>query len=509
MDFDEADERICRAHCLYYKPNRIEEERCRGYSLACRLSPKGRAVMVSATSPPFDPAFKKAFFRSHVCEACPFLIDGCDFTSPAPPKDCLPCGGLVVLSRLHAEGRILEEDLVRADLLDRAAGAYLSLAPRCALKQLEEPYLYHIGTDELYEVNDEALQMLLRCDGSHLAEDLAPDPDFLQFCIEEDLLELHETPRTVPVPDHRSPTPSLRYLEWLITLRCNLSCAHCYLGDAKNLDYPVEWIRPLLEQFTEIQGLRILVSGGEPTLYPHFRQLNEALPDYPVRSVLLTNGFALTPKAVADLNFHEVQISLDGMERGHDLIRGKGSFRKAVAAMEAVRADGLDLSVATMIHQGNLSEWEEMRSLITDLGAREWSIDYPCVKGRWESAHEMVVDPNVATEKMGFGFGGSYHGTSPGWTCGHHLAAVLPDGALCKCGLLQDQLYGFIQQGLAKAWARVEHIPIETTKCAGCAHADTCGGGCRFRAGGGDEPDEIMCRFYGVSVQEPTGEFGP
>jgi radical SAM protein with 4Fe4S-binding SPASM domain len=501
MNLDSADERICRAHCIYFKPDRVEEERCRGYDLAERLRSGGFSVDISAFSPPFDPGFKKSFFREHVCRPCPFLIDGCDFTSPDPPEDCLPCGGLVLLSRLHAEGGIGEKDLLGADLEDRGERAYLSLTPRCAVKRLETPYLYHLGTDELYEVNDEALQMLLKCDGSHSVTELAPDPDFLAYCIEEDLLEIHRTPRLNPVADGRSPSPSLRYLEWLVTLRCNLSCAHCYLGDAKVLDYPAELIRPLLDQFSRMQGLRILVSGGEPTLYPHFRELNEALPDYPVRSVLLTNGIALTPKAVAGLNFHEVQISLDGMEYGHDMIRGKGSFAKAVAGMEAVRDRGLDLSVATMIHRGNLDEWEEMRSLVTRLGAREWSIDYPCVKGRWKSVPDMAVDPDPAAEKMGFGFGASYHGTSPGWTCGRRLAAMLPDGNLCKCGLFPDRCYGSIEDGLVNAWTNAERIPLADTECEGCSHADDCGGGCRFRAGGREKRDEIMCRFYDISRQ--------
>ena len=33
--------------------------------------------------------------------------------------------------------------------------AYLRLHPRVALKNLEQPYLYHIDNDELYELNDD------------------------------------------------------------------------------------------------------------------------------------------------------------------------------------------------------------------------------------------------------------------------------------------------------------------------------------------------------------------
>ena len=131
-----------------------------------------------------------------------------------------------------------------------------------------------------------------------------------------------------------------------------------------------------------------MVSGGEPTLYRYFDLLNDALKGYPVRAVLLTNGVILDEGLAERLNFHEVQISLDGMEKGHDAIRGSGSFKRAVAAMEAVRAAGLNLSVATMIHRNNLGEWDRLRELLAEMDACEWNIDYPCVKGRWESHPE-------------------------------------------------------------------------------------------------------------------------
>jgi MoaA/NifB/PqqE/SkfB family radical SAM enzyme len=39
--------------------------------------------------------------------------------------------------------------------------------------------------------------------------------------------------------------PSLRYLELQVTWRCNLACAHCYLGPARGVDLPVPLIAAL------------------------------------------------------------------------------------------------------------------------------------------------------------------------------------------------------------------------------------------------------------------------
>lgn len=433
-----------------------------------------------------------------MCEACPFFIDGCDFTSPSPPEDCLPCGGLVLLSGLLKEGKLSEEALRGADLIERNLDMPLLLTPQCATKSLEEYYLYHIAHDELYEVNAEAFAMLLQCNGEHTVAELGPDPAFLAYSLDEDLLQFGPEGDKRPCYRGQSPTPSLRYLEWLITYRCNLSCAHCYLGEGSNADFPEELIRPLLEQFSHMQGLRVLVSGGEPTLYPHFQRLNDMLPDFPVRAVLLSNGLTLDKTAASRLRFREVQISLDGLEQGHETIRGKGSFGKAVRAMHAVLDAGLDLSVATMVHRGNLAEFQGLSELIENVGAREWGIDYPCVAGRWAAHPDLAVSPGDAARAMSYGFGGSYHGTSPGWTCGRHLVAVTPAGEVCRCGLYPERLYGMVKDGLAEAWGKVEHIPIESTECRTCEQADTCGGGCRYRAGSSIARDEVMCKLYGV-----------
>lgn len=498
MNSRTAEDEICRAHCSFFKPNRTEEERCRGYSLVRTVAKDGPPLELHNLAEAFDPSYHRAFLYDSVCASCPFLIDGCDFTSLEPPQGALPCGGLIVLSKLLQAGRLSRDSIEKADLQHRRLKSYVVLTSRSCIKRLEQDYVYHISRDELYEVNEEGLDFLLLCDGSKQLEDLNPDSEFLDFCLTEDLLELGRSPSRMSIGKGRSPVPSLRYLEWLITRRCNLACSHCYLGDRSQEDFPIDSIRSLLGQFTRMQGLRIMVSGGEPTLYPHFRFLNEVLPEYPLRAVLLTNGTNLDTRLVSALNFHEVQVSLDGMKHGHEAIRGTGTFERVLDTMRAVRQAGLDLSVATMIHRENLDEWDGMRSLIADFGVGEWSIDYPCVKGTWADHPEMSVSPHQAAKRMAYGFGGSYHGTSPGWTCGRHLAAVLPSGEVCRCGLYQERLYGSIDDGLERAWSRVMHTPIEDTECKGCVYVDSCGGGCRFRAGSSGARDEVMCRFYGV-----------
>ncbi|MGB9617080.1 MAG: radical SAM/SPASM domain-containing protein [Desulfomonilaceae bacterium] len=401
-----------------------------------------------------------------------------------------------MISSLLKNAAIEERDVRAAGERLGKPKSVLSLSPDCSLKRLEKYYVYHIAHDDLYEVNEDGFRFLESCETGEQSKDIEPDPDFVEYCIEEGLLVQGPVVHRRRVWAEAAPVPSLRYLEWLVTRKCNLKCAHCYLGESTDVEFPRELIDPLLSQFSGMQGLRVLVSGGEPTVYRHFQFLNDIIDQYPLRFVLLTNGFTLDASLAKRLKFHEVQISLDGMKRGHEAIRGEGTFSRALQAMESVKAAGLDLSVATMVHRENLSEWDEMQALVERYGVKEWNIDYPCKRGRWELHPDLYVEETIAAARMKYGFGGSYHGTDHGWTCGRHLAAVLPPGDVCRCALYSDVVVGHVTTGLREAWRRVQHIPISETACNGCVHADECGGGCRYRAGDVHAKDSVMCALF-------------
>lgn len=376
---------------------------------------------------------------------------------------------------------------------------WLALSPGVSLKRLEAPFLYHAGRDELFELDEAGFKALARCDGGITVEGAALDPDFLRYCLDEGLLTLSPEPDHLPVFVSRpSPVPSLRYLELQITRRCNLACAHCYLGDAKPLDMEVETIIRVAGEFERIGGLRLMVSGGEPTLHPRWGEVCRALASVGVRKVLLTNGIPLLGMDIASLGFNEIQVSIDGMEAGHELLRGGGTFGKAVKAAKRIAGAGVALSVATQVHSGNLAEMEELETLVRSLGAREWGIDAPCVSGRLTVGSSLSVKPEEAVNAMARAYGGSYHGGSGGAACGLHLATVGADGTVAQCGFYFDRPLGDVAEGLETCWKlRAPLMLAEVAECAGCDVAEECGGGCRYRAGGKTVRDPVMCAAYG------------
>jgi radical SAM protein with 4Fe4S-binding SPASM domain len=482
---------VCRPLCAYFKPDRIDpEEECGPLAIIRDLidSRPGLSARPGEANPPAKGPLQIA--AEMVCPACPYQAEDCDFADPNGPPGAPPCGGLAWLARGLQEAAIDHGELARAARVLQ----FVFLAPEVVLKRLEAPHVYHLTPDELYEVNDQALDFLRACDGSRRLADLGPDPEFLDFCLNEGLLRLTDEPRPTPVHlGGQAPVPSLRYLEVQITRRCNLACRHCYLGPARARDLAPEAFGRLVADLVSISGLRIMISGGEPLSHPRFGEINDRLAGTPLRRVLLTNGTLLTPETARRLEFHEVQISLDGLEAGHDALRGPGSFQRALAGLRAAREAGLAVSVATMVHPANLTEFEGLARLLDDLGVIEWGIDAPCLTG--PEAEGLAVSPAEAARAMAYGFGGGFHGEDGGgYTCGRHLATVTPEGMLAPCGFYEP--LGPVEDGLARIWSRRKWISLEELDCAGCPHLDVCGGGCRFRAGSPRGRDPVMCAVY-------------
>ena len=383
----------------------------------------------------------------------------------------------------------------------------LSLDPRVYLKRLEHPYLYHPGRDELYEIDEQALLFLSRCDGTVKGGSLTDDGEFVSFCLEEGLLETHPQPGFRAIFIGEAPVPSLRYLELQLLHQCNLRCRHCYLGPPRPGRLPLEQAVGITREFAARGGLSLLISGGEPLLYPELPAFLTRIRDLGLRRILLTNGTLLTPKNARRLRVEEVQVSLDGWRKGHEAIRGVGTFDQTLAGIQAAREAGLPISIATMVHRKNLDEFEPLARLVKEIEAIEWGVDVPCQAGSLNEHPDLLVPYEEVVPFLNFSFGGGYHGSSEGYACGRHLLTVLPDGQAVKCGFYADQPLGDARRGLIGCWLRLRHVPLQELECRECPALDECAGGCRYRAVHPFGRDPLMCAIYGQTEEKLPDEY--
>lgn len=381
------------------------------------------------------------------------------------------------------------------------SNGYVRLSNNFIPKKLENNYILDKRSDELYELNDSAFDFILKCDGSRLLSDLNPSKRFFNFLLKNSIIEIVEKPKKRNFIVNEPPKPTLRYLEIQLTNACNLNCLHCYQSEKKFIELDINLLKKVLNDFIKIQGLRIILSGGEPLLYSKLDELNKFLKDYPARVVLLTNGTLIKNFDVSKWNFDEIQISIDGLEESHDFIRGIGCFKKLIEGIEYLKSHTkIDISFATMIHKKNLKDFPKIKKLAKKYNIKEWGIDYPVITGNLLENREIVPSIEESLKCFRYRFGASFHSTDENnpYACGTHLMTLSADGFFLPCGFFQEKVYGNIKDGLINAIKNRNFFKLdEIMDCKDCDFILDCRGGCRYRAGDIKSKDIIMCKIFG------------
>ena len=147
-----------------------------------------------------------------------------------------------------------------------------------------------------------------------------------------------------------------------ITQACNLRCPTCY-ADAQGHDFmTTDEARRRLDSFFQVQPRLdvLMLSGGEPTIHPHFAEILDLALSYPVGRVLVnTNGLRLgqSEALVETLAAHKDRVELyfsfsSFRASGHEHFYGRDLRREKMVALERVRDAGLFVTLVPTVERG-------------------------------------------------------------------------------------------------------------------------------------------------------------
>lgn len=170
----------------------------------------------------------------------------------------------------------------------------------------------------------------------------------------------------------------LMSLQFELTSRCNERCVHCYIPNSKKdngFDLPFRLFKKTIDQFAEMGGLQVSLSGGEIFLHNDIIDMINYCREKDMQITLLSNLISLNMeqvKAIKEANVAMVQASLYSMEEDvHDSItKVKGSFVKTRRAIEMLVQEQIPVMISCPLMKANASCYHDILQYAHSLGIK-------------------------------------------------------------------------------------------------------------------------------------------
>lgn len=315
-------------------------------------------------------------------------------------------------------------------------------------------------------------------------------------------------------------------VNWGITARCNFVCSHCFSRLDQAPELSPEDARRVVDILADNGVLFVNYGTGEPLLRKDLFDLTRYAVSKGLKVSMNSNGSlidAAAAKAIREAGFHQVGISIDSADPAvHDAFRRHpGSFDKAVAAARFLRAEGVPLSISSVVCKVNHTAFAQLVELAKSLGASTIDLhNFKCSgmgglnkealdlsPDEWRDFYKAAIPLRKAEKGIEIAFDDpvlalldeeQQEKLVAGSVCGKLSLYLKPDGEITPCGFIPVTVGHILRDDFATMWHGSKVLESlrnkqATGKCAGCGKFSSCLGGCTARAyavyGAYDAPD--------------------
>ena len=195
---------------------------------------------------------------------------------------------------------------------------------------------------------------------------------------------------------------SIAILQFQYDYRCNFHCRHCDIiklrAKKKNRFFTISDVRELSRQADEMGLAHIVITGGEPLIFPDFDDIVQAIGPNKFYITSDTNGWFLDAekaKHLKSIGVDKIQLSLDSLSPDeHDKFRRKpGSYVRAVRAIDASLGAGLNIILATVVTKQRIRSQEFIDYL--EFAKRKGVgvfVTYAKPVGAWEGNYDVLIN---------------------------------------------------------------------------------------------------------------------
>lgn len=319
---------------------------------------------------------------------------------------------------------------------------------------------------------------------------------------------------------------------WEITLKCNLACSHCgsRAGDERVEELSTEEAFDLIYQMKDVGIKEVSLIGGEAFLRKDWLELAAEITRVGMACTMTTGGYGIsaqTAQKMADAGIKAVSVSVDGLEKTHNGLRGRErSFQCCLETMEYLAAVGVLVGCNTQLNRLSAIELPELYGVLRDAGMKAWQIQMTVPMGRAADNAEILFQPAelldfypvlarivkrafsegvLVSSGNNIGYYGPYErlfrggGDPKEWTfwqgcqAGLAVLGIEADGAIKGCPSLPTNAYtgGHIRnRKLRDIVSNTPELTMNTDEstdhlwgfCQTCDYARVCKGGCSWTA---------------------------
>ena len=281
-----------------------------------------------------------------------------------------------------------------------------------------------------------------------------------------------------------------------LTAACTERCVHCYLPEYPNRHLSYEYAERAINQFRELQGLTVYLTGGECMLHPDFKRICRLCMGLNINMIVMSNMTKCDDEMVAFLREVDPQfinVSLYSMNPGeHDAVtRLKGSWRKTMDAILACEKAGVHIRIATPLLKinrhafGGLKKFadEHHMHLVPDFGIcakcnqDKSNLEYAC------NAEELEATLSEFKEIFDRGFDVERQFVPDERVCGvgNFRICLNSRGEYYPCDAMHGYVLGNVRDNtLEEVWrgerlAKLKELKNrDFDKCVSCEHRAFC-----------------------------------
>ncbi len=175
-----------------------------------------------------------------------------------------------------------------------------------------------------------------------------------------DSCDYYDTNVSLPVP---------LKIQWKMTMKCNLRCKHCYLGELPNKCLPEDKLMKIAKEINKFGVMEVTLTGGEIFTIDCIDKIIQYFHDNQIKMILFTNailaeGHKEFLASISNKDLVNFIVSVDGTKEEHENIRGKGTYSVTMKNIKMLSDMGYKVSVNMVLNKNN---YKTLFELVGDL----------------------------------------------------------------------------------------------------------------------------------------------